>query len=92
MDSAITMEAESNSTTDMETTTTTTCQGEHLLTDVSMALATLVATMAEAGATENALVLFVVLPGIKPSSALKRAKHQCPSLRRCIVSKAMSVL
>ncbi len=57
-----------------------------------MALAALAATMAEAGVTENALVLFVALLGTKPSSALKRVKHQCPSLRRFVVLKAMLVL
>ena len=92
VDSAITMEEDNSRTSDRETTTATTGEVELLLTDVLMALAALVATMAEAGATENALVLFVALPGTKPSSALKWVKHQCPSLRRCVVLKAMSVL
>ena len=92
VDSAFTMEADSSRTTDRGTTAAITGQVELLLTDVSMALAALVATMAEAGVTENTLVLFVALPGTKPSNALKRIKHQCPSLRRFVVLKAMLVL
>ena len=75
VDSAITMEADSSRTADRGATAAITSQVELLLTDVSMALAALVATMAEAGETENALVLCVALPGTKPSSALKRVKH-----------------
>jgi hypothetical protein len=92
VDLAITTEGDNSLTTDRETTIATTGQGELLLMDVSMALAVLVATMMGAGATESALALFAALPGIKPSNALKRVKHQCSSLRRCVVSKAMSVL
>ena len=92
MDSAITMEAVSIRTSDRGTTTTITSPGELLLLDVTMVLAAFVAAMAEAGTMENALVLFVALPGTKPSSTLKRATHQCPSLRRFVAIKAMSDL
>ena len=92
VDSSITMEEDNNRTSDKGTTTAITSQGELLLLDVTTVLAALVATMAETGAMENALVLFVALPCTKPSSALKRVKLQCPSLRRVVVIKAMSVL
>jgi hypothetical protein len=92
VNSAITMEVDNIRTSNRGTTSAITCQMEFLHTDVSMALAALVATMAEAGETENALVLFVALTGTKPSSALKRVKHRCPSLRRFVVPKAMLVL
>ena len=83
--STITMEADNNRTTNRGTTTSITSQVELLHFDVKMVLAALVAAMAEAGATENAFVLFVALPGTKPNSAPKRLKHQCPSLRRFVV-------
>ena len=78
VDSVITTEGESSLTADRETTTTTTGQRELLHMDASMALAALVATMVEAGAMESALALFAALPGIKPSTALKRVKASVP--------------
>jgi hypothetical protein len=70
------------------TTSAITCQVELLHLNVTMVLAAFVAAIAEAGATENAHFLFVALTGTKPSSAPKRVKHQCPSLRRFVVLKS----
>ena len=79
--SIIAMGADSSRTTERGTTTTTTGMGDLLHLDVTTVLAALEATMAEAAVTESTLVSFVTLPGTKSSSALRRDKHQCLSLR-----------
>ena len=84
VDSTIIMGADNRNTIDMETTTTIACRGDLLHLDAIMAWAALV--------TENALVSFVALPGTKPSSALRQAKHQCLSLRRFFVLKPCHAL
>jgi hypothetical protein len=81
VDSAITMGADNNRTTDRGTTTTITSRMDLLHLDVTAALAALVATMAKVVVTENALDSLMALPGTKPSSAIRRAKHQCLSLK-----------
>ena len=92
VDSVITMGADSSLTANMGTTTATTSLGDLLHLDATTVLVALVATMAEAAVTESALVSCVALPGTKPSSALRRAKHECLSLREicCFKSHFMS--
>ena len=81
MDLAITMGVDISRSSNRGTTTTIPCRVEFIHLDVTTALAALVATIAEVVVTENALVSFVALPGIKPSTALRRAKHQCLSFK-----------
>jgi hypothetical protein len=49
-----------------------------MVSDASMETATLVATMEVVAATEGALVSYAVLPGIKPSSALRQVEALFP--------------
>ncbi len=63
------------------TTTTTTCPVDHHVLDDSMGMATLVATMEGVAAMARALVLFAVLPGTRPSNALRQVDASVPLLK-----------
>jgi len=64
-----------SNTTDKATTTSISCRVDLHLWDATMALAAMVATMEEVAVMESVLILFAALPGTKPSSALRHAKH-----------------
>ena len=72
---AITTAACSNNTTGRATTTPTSVPAANHRTVASTETATLVVIMGAVGAMVLALALFVVLPGTKPSNALRRVNN-----------------
>ena len=91
VDLTITVEEDNIITIGRVTTTMISDPTDHPALDVSMEATTLEATIEGAVAMAEALALFVVLLGIRPSNALRHSNdlHHCPSLRRFML-KAMS--
>jgi hypothetical protein len=79
MDSTtITSEADNRNTTDNGTTTTTTGPTFHQLSDASMEMVASATTMGMVAVTVVALDSYAVLPGIRPSSALRHRSIRNP--------------
>ena len=91
VDLTITMEEDNNSTIGRVTTTMISNPSDHPALDASMEAAALEVAMEGAVAMAEALALFVVIQGMRPSNALRHSNdvYKCPSLRR-FMFKAMS--
>ena len=85
MDSLIITGANNSSTTDMANASTISRLVDLQLLDASMETAAFVATMEEVAAMVGELVLYAVLPGTRPSSALRQVKASMPLPKEIVI-------